>query len=150
MHPSIERFFVGTTPPGHEKIRLVDSRGHTAPGSRPIGSANEFEAEYLATLVSMDGWAPVRLWKAVTLRRRIGKSIAHLRRLGAVEVRAFVAVPDIENPTVLYEFGTAAARYASRNLQLGPGGLRLVRSIVGAMMGCDPAADSVFVVGRVQ
>lgn len=150
MHPSIERLFVVTSGAGDEKIRLVDSLGRTPVISRRAGRMDGSGAEYLAILISTGGSLPVRLWKAVTLRGRIGKSTAWLRRLGAIEVRAFVAVPDIDDPIFLYEFGTAAATYASRNLQLGRARFRGTRAIVGAVMGCDPAAGAVLVVGRVQ
>lgn len=145
MDSSIEQFFVSATSPVSERIALVDSAA--APASSPAQNDRESEMEHIAVLIAVGGSLPRRLWTMLTLRCRIARSRARLRRRGAVNPRAFVALPDIENPTFLYEFGTPAATYASRNLRLGHARSGTARLILATIAGCDPAAGSVLVVG---
>jgi hypothetical protein len=142
---SIEQSFVSSTSAVSERIALVDSAA--APASSPAQNVRESEMEHVAVLIAVGGSLPRRLWTMLTLRCRIARSQACLRRRGAVNPRAFVAVPDIENPTFLYEFGTPAATYAWRHLRLGHARSGTARSILAAIVGCDPAVGSVLVVG---
>lgn len=143
MHYAIERLLTAPSSDGRERVTLIrhpDQRVSAPP-------ADESGGKYVAVLISIEGNRPVRLWRMVTFRLQIALSRARLRGLGAADIRALAAVPTIDNPTFLYELGTPAGRYADDNLRLG-GTRTTIRSIMRAMMGCDPATGSVLVVGR--
>lgn len=150
MSASIERFFVGAGSIGQPRIVMAASSRDAAGLQAHRRDTKEAPPEYNAVLITIGGAIPRRMWTALTLRIRIARSVRQLRSLGAVSVRTFAAVPDIDHPTILYELGTPAGRYAVKNLRLDHPRFRAARSLLGKIMGCDPAAGSICVVGKLR
>jgi hypothetical protein len=66
---------------------------------------------------------------------------------GADIVGHFGADPSLDNPSCLYELGSAAADYADRCLR-PRGRTLLLRRLVARLTGCDPALGAVLIVGQ--
>jgi len=84
----------------------------------------------------------------VTLRFIMMRGERALRRAGCASVHRFAVVPDLSNPVLAYELGSAAAEYASTHLVLhSPIGSRLLRKLVVTTFGCDLHAGAVLLIG---
>jgi hypothetical protein len=87
-----------------------------------------------------------RLAHAPFTRYRIHLARRQLIATGSATVRVFVA-DDLATPLYIYEMSTAAARYAETRLH---GDSRLpvaLRRFLRWIMGCDPSAGAIVVVG---
>jgi hypothetical protein len=110
---------------------------------------DNLSTEFLTSVVFLEGSRLTRLWGALTLRPRVALAKRRLVRQGASALRSFVAVPDLTIPVFIYELHSAASEYASQNLQLPTVGThRLARIVLSKLMGCDPAAGAVVVIGH--
>lgn len=87
-------------------------------------------------------------WTLMPLRMRIASR--RMSRAGARAITRLACYPDADSPTLVYEIPSAAARYAERHLlPAGPTGslANLVRSVLAAWSGCDPAVGAIVVMG---
>ena len=132
-----------TFPSGSERVRQLFGVPQT-----DYSSSDALNENCLLRVIALDGGRARRLSRALTLRVRRRVETADLRRRGAVAIRAFAVIPNLERPTFIVELGTAAAGYAAANLPLGPRGrLEWVRQLLGLYMGCDPATGALVLIG---
>jgi hypothetical protein len=164
MHESIARFFVG--PPA-----LVQGDHGQAAGPRrsqfevmTVGT-DEADAEgwcrdalarlgpggYLAIALDLRHVNRLRrLAGAIRAPRCITRAERALARAGAEPAGRYGVAPDLDAPTVVYQLGGAAARYAEKNLLLGTRS-RAVAALCRVLrlwMGCDPSLGAILVDGR--
>ena len=100
-------------------------------------------------VIELDGPAWRRLPRMLLLRARLRLQAAALRRAG-FRTRAFAVTPDLDRPFCICEIGTPAAAYASENLRLNSAAPGMVRRAIERVMGCDPGAGAVVLVGTRQ
>jgi hypothetical protein len=96
--------------------------------------------------IALEGSIVVRLLMLVTLSVRIACARRVLHKAGAVRVRRYAVAPTLDRPTIAYELGTPAARYADRHLRPRGGSERL-RGIIARVAGVDPSIGGVVVAG---
>ena len=96
--------------------------------------------------ISIEGSIVVRLLMLLTLGARVARAQRILRAAGAVRVRRYAVTPTLDRPTIAYELGTLAARYADRHLRPRSGSERL-RGIIARVAGVDPSIGGVVVAG---
>jgi hypothetical protein len=115
-----------------------------------FGNANpRGGGQVVSDVILLEGSATSRLWCGITLRAKIRRVKRQLARTGASHCRAFVVIPDLSAPIFIYELNSAASLYASRHLRLPTTGRRkLARAILRFVMGCDPSAGAVVIVGQ--
>jgi len=96
--------------------------------------------------IAIEGSIVVRLRMLLTLGARVARARRVLHKAGAVGVRRYAVAPTLDRPTVAYELGTPAARYADRHLRPCSGSERL-RGIIAKIAGVDPSIGAVVVAG---
>jgi hypothetical protein len=91
-----------------------------------------------------------RMIKTLTLPYRVAGVERELARSGAELVGRYGVAPDLTTPTVVYQLGVAAARYAEKHLLLSPRSrpAAAVCAILRMWAGCDPSLGAILVVGR--
>lgn len=91
-----------------------------------------------------------KLVATLALPARMTAAERALARCGAVGIRRYGVIPNVEEPTLLYPIGTPAGGYAETHLIPASGGRprSTLRHVLKLWIGCDPAIGSVLVVGR--
>jgi hypothetical protein len=106
---------------------------------------------YVAAALRLDASSHrARIPHLLFLRFRLAGLWRKLARTGAVNVRRFALYPSLTEPTLLYQLGSAAERYAERGL------LPRSRSWLFAIgrkglhhwAGCHPSVSAVVIVGQ--
>jgi hypothetical protein len=93
-----------------------------------------------------------RTIKILTLPFRAAGVERELARSGADPVGRYGVAPDLATPTVVYQLGVAASRYAEERLLLTARSrpAAVVCAILRMWAGCDPSLGAILVVGRKQ
>jgi hypothetical protein len=91
-----------------------------------------------------------RIAGALSLPFRLARAERALARCGAVLGGRYGVAPDLDAPTIIYQLGGAAARYAEENLLLSPRSwpAAIVCWALRIWIGCDPSLGAILVVGR--
>jgi hypothetical protein len=97
-----------------------------------------------------DGGRSRRMAAILTLSSRMAAAERTLERCGAEPAGRYGVAPDLRAPTILYQIGSAAARYGEEHLLLSPRPLlaSALCAIFRLWTGCDPSLGAVLVVGR--
>jgi len=161
----IAGFFIGTFPPtGHvERQAATESMGNRfAMIRRATGKASEAArcrealaslapGGYLAIALELShGSRFLRMIKTLTLPYRVAGAERELARSGAEPAGRYGVAPDLATPTVVYQLGVAAGRYAEEHLLLTARSrpAAVVCALLRMWAGCDPSLGAVLVIGR--
>lgn len=146
-------------------------RGHQAPFPRSVAeillasSVRETEllaqsgsltaiaddAQWIIVPISIERRSAARALSFLTLRLRIRRAMRRLEAGGVHSLRAYAVIPDLEDPTLVYELASPAADYARANLAWSGGSrLRWLRRSLGRMVGADVSTGTVLLAGRVD
>lgn len=127
-----------------------------------LGASESFFRSGRMTAVADDGqWIVVpipiergraaRVVSFLTLRLRIRKAMRTLKNEGADSLRAYAVVPDLDDPTLVYELASPASEYARANLAWATASrLGWLRRGIERMAGVDASAGMVLLAGRVD
>jgi hypothetical protein len=87
-------------------------------------------------------------WLSLPLRARMAERL--IARAGGVPCGRYGVFPSAEAPVISYELRTTAARYAEARLLTANDHsiIARIRSLASRFVGCDPAVDTVVIVGR--
>ncbi len=110
-------------------------------------------AAYVATVFDLaDRRRLARHANLLTLRYRLASCRRGMQREGILILGRFAWLPSIDNPTFIYEMGTAASRYAEAKLLPAPASRvrQLLRKVLALWCGCDPGVGGIAIVGRRQ
>ena len=88
--------------------------------------------------------------KTLRLPNEVTQVERALVQSGAEPVGRYGVAPDLATPTVVYQLGGSAARYAEKQLLLIPRSrpAAAVCKILRFWAGCDPSLGAILVVGR--
>jgi len=106
---------------------------------------------YLAIVLDLGHVSRIRrLAGAIRAPRSIARAERVLARAGAEPSGRYGVEPDLDAPTVVYQLGGDAARYAEDNLLLGarPAAVAAMCRVLRLWLGCDPSLGAILVVGR--
>jgi hypothetical protein len=106
---------------------------------------------YIAVALELpDGSRFRRIAAILNLPSRIAAAERALARCGVEPAGRYGVAPDLRAPTILYQLGSAAARYGEEHLLLGPRPwlASALCAILRLWSGCAPSLGAVLVVGR--
>jgi hypothetical protein len=91
-----------------------------------------------------------RIIKTLRLPYHVADAERELARNGAEPAGRYGVAPDLSTPTVVYQLGGAAARYAEEHLLSAPRSrfAAVVCRILRLWASCDPSLGAILVVGR--
>lgn len=132
-----------------ERLTVLDSR------ARPRDHRDAYDAlppgAYVAMALRINGPSRLaRLRILLVLRFRAAALRRALAETGAVDIRHFGLYPELEEPTLAYELGSAAERHAERGLlpRSRSWPLAIIRGSLRRWSGCHPSLAALFIVGR--
>lgn len=109
------------------------------------------DAQWIIVPISIERTSAARALSFLTLRLRMRRAMRRLAAEGAHSLRAYAVIPDLEDPTLVYELASPAAAYALANLAWsGSSRLGWLRRSLGWMVGTDVSTGMVLIAGRVD